>query len=164
MSSILWGEGDDLDILQMSVRAFVMFFIALLLIRLGGMRIFGKKSAFDTIIVIMLGAVLARGIIGASPYWSTVAASAVMIGVHRGLAWLSEKYKGINNLIKGKPLLIYESGHIRWDNMKTASLTESDLMESLRLETKKSSLNNIEKAYMETNGRISFITKSLAPD
>lgn len=159
MTSILWGEGEHLDILQMSVRAFVMFFIALLLIRLGGMRIFGKRSAFNTIIIIMLGAVLARGIVGASPYWSTVAASAVMIGINRGLAWLSERYIGINNLIKGKPLLIYESGHILWKNMRIAALTESDLMESLRLEIKEPSLDHIEKAYMETNGRISFITK-----
>jgi uncharacterized membrane protein YcaP (DUF421 family) len=162
MISILWGEGEHLDILQMSIRAFVMFFIALLLIRLGGMRIFGKKSAFDTIIVIMLGAVLARGIVGASNYWATVAASAVMIAINRGLAWLSEKYKGVNDLIKGQPLLIYASGQILWENMKTASLTESDLMESLRLETKKDSLADIDKAYMETNGRISFITKPQA--
>jgi uncharacterized membrane protein YcaP (DUF421 family) len=159
MLSVLWGTGEHLDILQMSVRAFLMFFIALLLIRLGGMRIFGKKSAFDTIIIIMLGAVLARGIVGASPYWSTVVASAVMIAINRGLAWLSERYKGINDFIKGKPLLIYESGQILWKNMRTAALTESDLMESLRLETKQSSLAGIEKAYMETNGRISFITK-----
>jgi uncharacterized membrane protein YcaP (DUF421 family) len=159
MISILWGEGQQLDILQMSVRAFVMFFIALILIRLGGMRIFGKRSAFDTIIVIMLGAVLARGIVGASPYWGTIIASAVMVAIHRGLAWLSGKSKAINELIKGKPKIIYESGHIIWENMEASSLTESDLMESLRLETKKPSLDYIDKAYMETNGRISFIIK-----
>jgi uncharacterized membrane protein YcaP (DUF421 family) len=157
----IWGTGEHLNVLQMVVRACLMFFIALILIRLGGMRIFGKKSAFDTIIVIMLGAVLARGIVGASDYWATVAASAVMIGINRLLAWLSEKYTGINNVIKGKPLLLFESGEICWENMKTASLTRSDLMESLRLETKKESLDPIDKAYMETNGRISFIMKEL---
>jgi uncharacterized membrane protein YcaP (DUF421 family) len=157
--SIIWGEGEHLNALQMAVRAFVMFFIALVMIRLGGMRIFSKKSAFDTIIVIMLGAVLARGIVGASDYWATVAASAVMIAINRGLAWLSEIYTGINNVIKGKALILYESGEICWENMKTASLTRSDLMESLRLETQQESLDHIEKVYMETNGRISFIMK-----
>ena len=159
LMNIIWGEGEHLNALQMAVRAALMFFIALLLIRLGGMRIFGKKSAFDTIIVIMLGAVLARGIVGASDYWATVAASAVMIGINRLLAWLSEKYTVVNNIIKGKPLVIYESGEINWEHMKMSSLTRSDLMESLRLETKKESLSDIDKAYMETNGRISFIAK-----
>ena len=133
----IWGDGEHLNALQMAVRAFLMFFIALLLIRLGGMRIFGKKSSFDTIIVIMLGAVLARGIVG-----------------------LSEKHIIINNIIKGKPLIIYESGQINWKHMKMSSLTRSDLMESLRLETKKESLKYVDRAYMETNGRISFIMKA----
>src|SRR4051812_27774525 len=98
----IWGSGEHLNALQMGVRAALMFFIALLLIRLGGMRIFGKKSAFDTIIVIMLGAVLARGIVGASDYWATVVASTIMVGINRLLAWLSEKYAVVNNTIKGK--------------------------------------------------------------
>ena len=156
----LWGEGDQLDILQMSVRAVVIYFVALLLIRMGGMRIFGKKSAFDTIIVIIMGAVLARTIVGASPFGSTVAAAAVMIGINKSLAWMALKSNTINRLIKGKPLLLYDRGKIQWDNMNKACLSKSDLMESLRLETLKASLSEVEQAYMETNGRISFVMKN----
>ena len=36
-----------------------------------------KQSSFDNIIVIMLGAVLARGVVGASPVWSTVRACVI---------------------------------------------------------------------------------------
>ena len=38
----------------MSARAFVVYFIALLLIRISGKRTFGKKSAFDITITIVL--------------------------------------------------------------------------------------------------------------
>ncbi|QJB30380.1 DUF421 domain-containing protein [Chitinophaga oryzae] len=159
IAGVFWGDGEKLDLLQMSVRALSMFFIALVLIRLGGMRIFGKRSAFDTIIIIMLGAILARGVIGASPFWSTVAASATMVLVNRLVAWLCAANDTVNDVIKGKHLLLCENGQIHWDNMKVASLSKSDLMESLRLETKQDSLEKIEKAYMETNGRISFLLK-----
>ncbi|MGF6929441.1 uncharacterized membrane protein YcaP (DUF421 family) [Chitinophaga sp. W2I13] len=155
----LWGQGDQLNVLQMSVRAVAMYFVTLTLIRLGGMRIFGKKSAFDTIIVIMMGAVLARVIVGASPFSGTVAAAAVMVAINRSLAWISLKSNMINRLLKGKPLLLYDAGEIKWENMNKACLSKSDLMESLRLETLKASLAEIEQAYMETNGRISFILK-----
>ncbi len=155
----LWGQGEQLDVLQMAVRAVVMYFVTLVLIRLGGMRIFGKKSAFDTIIVIIMGAVLARVIVGASPFKGTVAAAAVMVAINRSLAWISLKSSMINRLVKGKPLLLYDAGEIKWDNMNKACLSKSDLMESLRLETLKGSLTEVAQAYMETNGRISFILK-----
>lgn len=156
---VLWGDGEKLDLLQMSVRAVCMFFIAFLLIRLGGMRIFGKRSPFDTIIIIMMGAILARGVIGASPFWSTVAASTTMVVINRIMAWSCAANDAVNDVIKGKRLLLYENGQMHWDNMKVAALSKSDLMESLRLETKQDSLEKIEKAYMETNGRISFLLK-----
>lgn len=67
MIEAILGSGEHLDPLQMATRALLLFFIALLLIRIGGLRIIGKKSGFDLAIVIMMGAVLARGIVGASP-------------------------------------------------------------------------------------------------
>jgi uncharacterized membrane protein YcaP (DUF421 family) len=155
----VWGRGEQLTVLQMSSRALVTFFITLILIRVGGMRIFGKKSAFDSIVVIMMGAVLARGVVGASPYWSTVAAAVVMIAIHRILGWTAVKSHQADNVLKGKSLVLYESGAIIWENMKTASLSREDLLQSLRMETQQESLAIVEKAYMETNGRISFITR-----
>ena len=50
----LWGSGKDLTALQMSVRALAIFFITLALVRLSGRRSFGRKTAFDNIIVIIL--------------------------------------------------------------------------------------------------------------
>jgi uncharacterized membrane protein YcaP (DUF421 family) len=155
----IWGMGENLNELQMGVRAFVMFFIALLFIRLGGMRLFSKKSAFDNVIVIMLGAVLARGVVGASPFFATVAASAVMIAVHRSIAFLTVKNNALCKILKGNHILLYKDGKILWNNMRKATISEDDLMASLRLETKKTTLDTVEMAYLEANGRISFIVK-----
>jgi len=46
------------------------------------------------------------------------------------------------------------------DRAAAAGMSENDLHESLRLETKKMTLSEIDTAFMETNGRISFILKS----
>jgi len=151
------GSGEQLSILHMSIRALLMFFVALLLIRLGGLRIVGKKSGFDLVIVIMMGAVLARGVVGASPFLATIAAAAVMIAVNRILAWASARNKKLNQFFKGEALILYEGGRIHWENMNKASLSKSDLITSLRLEMQTEVLDGIEKAYLETNGRISFI-------
>jgi uncharacterized membrane protein YcaP (DUF421 family) len=155
----LFGEGEKLNMLQMSMRAFVMFCIMLLLVRFTGRRAFAKKSSFDNIIVIMLGAVLARGVVGASPFWSTVAASVVMVIMHWIIAWLAVKNRVLERLIKGTYIRLYNKDKIVDNNLAKTGISENDLHESLRLETKKDTLEDIDTAYLETNGRISFILK-----
>jgi uncharacterized membrane protein YcaP (DUF421 family) len=155
----LFGEGEKLNMLQMSMRAFVMFCIMLLLVRFTGRRAFAKKSSFDNIIVIMLGAVLARGVVGASPFLSTVAASVVMVIMHWITAWLAVKNKTVERLIKGTYIRLYDQEKLVDNNLAKTGISKNDLHESLRLETKKDTLEDIDTAYLETNGRISFILK-----
>lgn len=83
----IFGVGKNLTIAQMSARGFVIFFIALALIRIAGMRSIGKGTAFDTVITIMLGAVLSRAVVGVSEFWPTLLASAVIAITHRIVAW-----------------------------------------------------------------------------
>jgi uncharacterized membrane protein YcaP (DUF421 family) len=155
----IFGEGDQMNMWQMSARAILMFFISLVLIRIGGMRLVGKRSVFDTIIIITLGSVLARGVVGASPFLATVAASTAMILVSKLIALACCFSESFDNLVKGKSLLLYDEGQILWRNLKSASLSKEDLMESLRLETKSDDLSRILKAFLESNGRISFVMK-----
>ncbi len=155
----LIGEGTDLTALQMTIRAIGMFFIALVLIRIGGMRIFGHESAFDSILVILLGAILARAVVGASPYFATVAAAAAITIIHRVLGWIACKNITVGKLIKGEHIPLYENSEFKWKNMRRCSISEGDLLESLRLQTNQNELLKVEKAIMETNGHISFILK-----
>src|SRR5689334_307328 len=99
--SNLLGHGEDLTALQMSLRAVIVFFATLVLIRLGGVRIFGRRSSLDTIIMIVMGSVLARGIVGASPLVPVIAAATAMIAVHRLLAWSCHHNERFEWLIKG---------------------------------------------------------------
>jgi uncharacterized membrane protein YcaP (DUF421 family) len=154
-----FGEGSNLTMLQMSMRAFSMFIVMLVLIRVAGMRTFAKKSPFDNIVVIMLGAVLARGVVGVSPFLSTITASVVMVIMHRIIAWLSVKSRKFEKLVKGSYIKLYHDGALIGNNLERTGMSENDLHESLRLETKKLTLAEIDTAFMETNGRISFILK-----
>lgn len=155
----LFGSGSNLDTLQMCMRAFITFIIMLVLIRFTGKRTFAKRSAFDSIVTIMLGAIVARGVVGASPYLQTIAASFVIVAMHRLIAWLSVKSRKFEQLVKGVYIKLYQDGAIISNNLERTGMSENDLHESLRLETKKLTLAEIDTAFMETNGRISFILK-----
>jgi uncharacterized membrane protein YcaP (DUF421 family) len=158
----LFGSGENLSVIQMGSRALVMFVIALFLVRLGGIRILGRKSGVDFVIIIMLGAVLARGIVGASPFLSTVFAGFVMIIINKVLAQVSARLPYLGNMVKGKPVVLYKKGKIQWDQMDRLGVSRTDLLTSLRLETNSKHLDEVDMALMEPNGRISFTLKERA--
>jgi uncharacterized membrane protein YcaP (DUF421 family) len=163
----LFGFGSPspvtLDALQMSCRAALMFVLLLAMIRVGGARIFGKKSSFDNVVVILLGAIAARGVVGASPFGATVAASAVIVLLHRVIAWLVVKLPLVSRLVKGRPVVLYAGGQVLRDKLLGTTIGEDELMESLRLETRQALLAAIDEARLETNGRISFLVKHDEP-
>ena|SRR5436190_10766380 len=155
----IFGSGEELAPLQMAARAFIMFFIALLLIRIAGMRVFGIKTAFDNILVIMLGAILSRGVVGASPFFSTIAAAA-MILIHKILAWLAMKKSWIGKIVKGYRHSLYHNGVIREDNLRRTAISKDDLMEGVRLEVNRNSLDEVEQIFIEKTGEISVVKKA----
>jgi uncharacterized membrane protein YcaP (DUF421 family) len=157
----LFGQGKDLNILQMSLRAIVVFFIALALIRFTGMRVFGIKSAFDTCIIIMLGSVLSRAVTGASPFFPTVVASIIMMLIHKIIGRLSVSNQTISHLVKGTHLSLYKDGVLNEKNLKKCSLSYGDIMEEIRLDLNQDTLENIQEIFMERTGKISVIEKKV---
>lgn len=155
----LFGEGKDLNILQMSSRAIAVYLIALLLVRLAGRRTFGKKTAFDNTITILLGAVLSRAVVGASPFLPTIIASLMLVLIHRAIAWVSIYNPKFGHLVKGKSFVLYQHDKINKENMKRGLMSEDDLQSDVRLKAQNNSLENIEEVYMETSGEVSIVKK-----
>lgn len=155
----LFGEGKDLDALQMACRSFVMFFITLVFIRIAGMRAFGQKSAFDSIIVIMLGAILSRAVTGASAFFPTTVAGAVLVLVHRLLAIVSIYSDVVGFIIKGEKILLFKDDRVIKKNMLICSVSSKDLMEEVRIKLNESTMQNVKEVYMERSGKISIIKK-----
>jgi uncharacterized membrane protein YcaP (DUF421 family) len=155
----IFGEGTDLNCLQMSSRAVVTFFISLALIRIAGIRTFGKKSAFDNVIMILLGSVLSRAVVGASPYIPTVVGCLAFVLVHWVLAWLSLYNDTLGRFVKGEKSSLYADGKLNEKNMRRARISGKDLMEGLRLKINDESFEEVKEIFIERNGEFSVIKK-----
>ena len=68
-------EVQDLDVMQMVLRACMAFFFTLLVIKGGKRRFMSKASAFDVVMVIILGSVISRAVNGSAPVLPTLAAT-----------------------------------------------------------------------------------------
>jgi uncharacterized membrane protein YcaP (DUF421 family) len=153
----LIGEGTDLNCLQMTDRTIVIFFIALLMLRIAGIRTFGKKTAFDNVIIIMLGAVLSRAIAGASPFIPTICSAFAMVLIHRLLAIMGYFHEGIGKIIKGDRVLLYTNGQQQESNMKSVQISHKDIMEEVRLQANQEDLQGIREIFIERTGEISIL-------
>lgn len=160
--NILWtlfGEGKDLNALQMSDRGIVMFFIALLLIRISGRRSFGVRTPLDNIITISLGAIMSRAVVGASDFAPVVVCCFVIVLMHRLFGWLIAHSKSFGRFIEGNKMLLFENGRFQEDTMKKALVCQEDIMQGVRKSALLEDMDKIEKVYMERNGEISSIKK-----
>ena len=139
---------------QMIIRATIVFIIALIMIRIGGKRIFGKHSAFDIVLGIVLGSILGRAITGNAPFLSSIIAGFTLVALHWLLAFLSYRLNFLGQYIKGNFQCLVENGEINWDTMRKNNITENDLMEAVRMHGNGASISKVKSAYYERSGDI----------
>jgi len=157
--STLFGHGKDLNSLQMICRAIVTFCLTLAFLRIAGVRTFGKKSAFDNVIIIMLGSIFSRVVVGASPFIPTTLACLAFVLVHSLLGWLAFHSDTIGRWIKGEKSLLYSNGTEQEKNMRTARISRKDLLEAVRKELHHTDLQQVAEIYIERSGELSVIKK-----
>lgn len=155
----IFGTGNDLTIFEMTMRGFVLFFFTLVLIRISGRRSFGMNAPFDIIIIILLGSVLSRAVVGASPFWPTISACLVISLLHRIIGVFSVSHESLENWIKGKKIQLFQNDQFIKSNLIRSEVSEEDIMEEVRLSLNQENLSKIEKIYMERNGKISLIKR-----
>src|SRR6218665_1731100 len=149
----------ELTALQMACRAAAVFFIAFILIRIAGRRSFGLRTPIDNIIVILLGAILSRAVIGSSPFVPIIFASLVICVLHRVFGWLFTRYNDFGRIVEGEKIVLYEKGRFIDKNMKRGLVREEDIMQAVRKATFSDSIEGIDKIYLEHDGEISIIKR-----
>jgi len=127
------------------------------MVRLSSKRSLAEKTAFDAVLVVIRGSMLARAINGSEAFFPTLGTGFVLVLLHRlfGLAAYYSHTFGI--LVKGKPLLLVQGGNLQRRTMLWGPISEHDLEEDMRLEAKTEDLSKIQAARLERSGDISFI-------
>ncbi|GAB4040927.1 DUF421 domain-containing protein [Spirosoma gilvum] len=155
----LLHKDDQLTDGQMICRAVVAFLLTVALVRLAGRRSFGMRSPFDTVISLLLGATLSRGIVGASSFTGVLGACLALVILHRLLAYLCIHSPVLSRLVSGRNKVLYENGHFNHSNMEAMLVSEQDLQEAVRLIGQKSTIDEVKAILIERNGQISVVRK-----
>lgn len=153
---------EDVNSVQMALRALAIYAIMLVLVRLASKRFLSKASAFDVIVAIMLGSIMSRAINGSAPFLPTIVAGVALLALHWLFATLAA-HSSFGALVKGEPRLLIKDGEVQENEMREAKLSMNDLKEALRLQAGEPDPSNIKRAYLERSGRISVIPFKTEP-
>jgi uncharacterized membrane protein YcaP (DUF421 family) len=128
----IFGSGSDLAWYQECARAALIFVYGLALVRVAGRRIFGKWSALDIVVSIIIGSNLSRALTGGAQLWGTLAATTLLVALHWVLARLVARSPGFSRLIEGKPIELARHGEPSHSVRERHAVSQSDLNEALR--------------------------------
>jgi len=151
-------EAQHLTVTQVLLRAVLVFFATLMIVRLADKRFFAKKTAFDFILGFILASMMARAINGSEQLGPTIAAGFVLALLHRFLGFLACRWKRFGELIKGTTQTLVEDGKLRRHELDKHHISDDDLLEELRLKSVENP-QQAKLATLERSGEISVIPK-----
>ena len=145
--------------MDLVIRATVVFFAILVVTRAVGRRELASLEPFDLIMLIVLGDLVQQWITQSD--YSVTGALLVIFTIALltvGTSYLSFRVKPLRPILDGEPLLLVENGEVVEANLRRERIT----LEELRSEARQqqiASISEIRFAVLETNGKISFISK-----
>jgi uncharacterized membrane protein YcaP (DUF421 family) len=152
-------EPRELTFVQISLRGIIVFLATLIMVRLGHKRSLTHRTPFDAVLLVILAAVLSRGINGSASFFPTLGGGVVLVALHRLFALLAFHSHGFGILVKGKPTVIVRDGHCDIRTMRRNHVSIHDLEEDMHLNGHINHLSEVRLARVERSGEISFIKK-----
>lgn len=154
----LSARAPQLTLWQVSMRAVVVYLALIVFVRFGKKRFLGRATAFDAILVIIVGSTAARAIVGDAPFVGTLAAVVVLIALHWLISLITRDSPKIGALVKGHPTVLIRNGRIDRKALRQAHMSTDDLEEDLRQQGIDDA-SKVKEAQLERSGQLSVIRK-----
>jgi uncharacterized membrane protein YcaP (DUF421 family) len=151
-------QGDDITWWQMSLRATLIFVLGLLMVRFASTRAFGKWSALDIILAVVVGSNLSRAMTGSAPFAPTIIATTILLGLHAALAGASARWSWLSTLTKGSSVALVKDGVPDEEAMRHAGIGKGDLRMAIRAAGLED-LEDVQSAALERNGDINIVER-----
>lgn len=141
----------------------VLSYLGLLFIlRISGKRTLSKMNAYDLVVTVALGSILATILLDRNiSLTEGLAAIFILVLMQYSFTWLAVRSSFFSKLIRSAPQLLYYDGQFLRHAMKTTRVLEVEILQAARSKGLQS-LTEAEAVVLETDGSISVIKKSEA--
>ena len=149
------GEHTLFFVAEIIARSAIMYIATLAAIRLIGKRGMGEMSAFEFIVVIVLGSAAGDAMFYDDvPLLHALTVLVTVIAIERGINWYTNNSKKGEKRIEGSPTLLISDGKVILDAIKSEGISMNEICMELRNERVRY-IEQVEKMYLEPSGRMS---------
>lgn len=158
MEYVFFNGWDSL--LRILITTLSAYIIVVVMLRISGKRTLAKMNAFDFIVTIALGSILASMILNKStPLLDGLLAIALLIFLQYCITFISVRNKAFKELVSSSPTLLYYKGEIVGKNLRKERVSIEEINKSVR-ESGFKDYSKIEVIVLESTGDISVVSKS----
>jgi uncharacterized membrane protein YcaP (DUF421 family) len=133
-----------------------LYLITIMIMRLMGKSTIIQMTPYDLVAIIIVGTVASEPLIS-TEYWPTLAALAILVGLHILFSYLTLNQIG-NRFFLGEPTMLIKNGEILEDNLEKSHLSMSQLLSILRSKGYPK-IADVDYAILEPIGEVSIIPK-----
>jgi uncharacterized membrane protein YcaP (DUF421 family) len=141
------------------LRASIVYFILLVMIRVSGKRTMGQFTPFDMLLVVLLGNAVQNALLGKdTSIGGGLLLAATLIALNWIVGLVSARSPRVEAIIEGSPVLLARDGKVYRDVLRKELISRADFDKALR-EAGCTEVDEIRSAVLETNGHITIETK-----
>lgn len=146
--------------LTLLIRTVILYFVALLAIRLMGKRQIGELQPFELVITVMISELSTLPMQDIRiPLVHTIIPIITLLILQVTTSLMQLKNEKARYILCGKPSILIEKGIININELKEQKINMNDLLEEIRLKGYYN-LEDVEYAILETSGQLSIIPRT----
>lgn len=148
------------DIARVVLVGTAAYAVLVLILRVTGKRTLSQLNAFDFVVTVALGSVLATIVLsGDVSFAEGLVALLLLAGLQFLVATVSSRRPRSRDLVTSRPALLLADGQMRHDALRRHRLTPAELRQAVRMQGT-GDLSQVKAVVLETNGSFSVITTS----
>ncbi len=150
----------SVSVLELVIRAVVVYGFILFLIRISGKRQLGQLSAIEFVTILLISNAVQNAMnAGDNSLFGGMVLAVVLVIISMGVAILSYRYKKFRHLVEGTPTILVRRGELIHSHLEKERLTREELMTLLRRQGFHK-IHDIDLAILESDGTLTVTASS----
>lgn len=146
------------SVLRILIVGALAYLIMVAIVRVSGKRTLSQLNAFDLIVSVSMGSVLATTITSTDlTLVDGLVGFAVLAGMQYLVAWVSSKKPSARTVITANPTVLVRDGELLHDEIADNRLVESEILQAIRANGT-GDVAEVRAVVLETDGTLSVIT------